>query len=93
VTHIPESVPGLTSAAIIRIYPNPATHTVYIHAAIPVSVRLSTIEGKTVAQQIIPGGVRTAFDLSDLATGVYLLNIADESGRLIRVEKLVRTAE
>ncbi len=69
----------------VSIYPNPAHDVINIHSAFPLNASLSSIEGRSVRY------VENAHTLpvSGLAEGIYLLRLADKSGRLIKVEKVI----
>lgn len=73
-------------AANIRIYPNPATHLVYIVAATPVSVIISSIDGK----QLLHKDAAQVIDISSLPQGVYMLQVLDKDARVIKTEKLIK---
>ncbi len=75
------------SAAIISIYPNPATDMVYIDAPVAVHITISSMDGKTLWQQAYTDGIHTGI----LPEGVYLLRITDMNGLPLRTERLIRT--
>jgi len=70
----------------VTVYPNPAHGTVYVAAAVPVSVQISSMEGKAVLQHQQAG----AIDISGLADGIYLMQVRTD-GRLIHTEKLIKS--
>ncbi len=71
----------------VKVYPNPAHEVVHITAPIALSAVITSIEGKVVLQS----GVTTAIDVSSLSNGIYILQLTDESGRVIKTEKLSKT--
>ncbi len=80
-----EAVPTLPFEA----YPNPFVEELYVTApAGSYRYRLLDVFGRLVRQGPLPqaGSLR----LGGLATGVYLLSVLDEKGRVIWVEKVVR---
>lgn len=73
----------------ITIYPNPATHMVYIQGAGKVNAAVHSMDGKLVLHR----QETDRLDVSGLANGVYTLYLTDLQGRLLIVQKLVRSAE
>jgi len=69
----------------INIYPNPAKDMVYIDAPVPVQATITTMDGRLLKQATNETGI----SVKGFATGMYLIQIRDEEGRLIKVEKLV----
>ena len=70
----------------VSIFPNPATSKINIKASVPVNVKLITPDGKLVMTQT------DAHELAvdNLASGVYMIMVYDESGVLLKVERLVK---
>ncbi len=82
------SVNGISVIAQqIKIYPNPASETVYIQSPVAVNVSITGIEGKLI-QRVT--NTRT-ISLANFADGVYLLHITDDKGTLMKVEKLIKS--
>ncbi|MES2701457.1 MAG: Ig-like domain-containing protein [Bacteroidota bacterium] len=75
----------------VKIYPNPATSMVHIEAENPVSVVITSLDGRVVLQ---PGVTAkdTEIDISMLAGGIYMVTALGEDGRVVKVEKLVVSA-
>jgi len=71
----------------IRVYPNPATSGIYIKAPVTVNVKVSDLTGKLLKDQ----ANATYIPMGDLAKGIYLLQITDEKGVLIKTEKIAKT--
>ena len=74
-------------SADIHVYPNPATSVVNIQAPAPLNITLTGIDGRLILQE----NNTNKLDISNVATGMYLLRIFDTEGNLIKVEKLTRT--
>lgn len=73
----------------ITMYPNPATTYVHITSPVPVGISINSIDGKTVLHKAtVAGGV----DISGISQGIYLVRIISEDGKVIRVEKLIKSA-
>ncbi|NDC41750.1 MAG: T9SS C-terminal target domain-containing protein, partial [Chitinophagia bacterium] len=85
ITNLATSV-GTITTADVTVYPNPATGLLHIVAPAGVGIRLQTLAGQTLLQRSEPGDV----EMSDLPAGLYLLQITDSEGRLLRVEKIVK---
>ncbi len=81
---------GLTDASTmtkhIKVYPNPTNDKVYIQTPIEVTVALTSITGKVIRRVEDAGYL----SVKDLAAGLYLLQIMDSDGALIKVEKVVK---
>ncbi len=71
---------------LVNVYPNPATDMVYIQSSAKVQAILTNVEGR----RILNIGDAGRFSMKALSSGLYLLHIADEQGRLIEVRKMVR---
>ncbi len=69
----------------VYIYPNPAASIVYIESPESVNITISSIEGKI----IIDAKNAKSINLSELATGMYMARIYNQSGTLLKVDKLV----
>jgi len=70
----------------IRIYPNPAKGMVHIDAPVPVQATIAGIDGRILIKQAIGG---TMLMTQDLAAGMYLIQVRDAEGRLLKVAPLV----
>lgn len=79
--------PTLPNAAI-RLYPNPAGEELLIESATPLTATLRTLAGTLVLHQ--PHAQR--LDLRALPAGLYFVHLTDATGRVVRVEKLVKAA-
>lgn len=68
----------------ILIYPNPATSTLHVKADVPVDLHLYNTTGKLVLEQ---KNAREA-DVRHLPEGIYVIRLFDQSGQLIKEDKL-----
>ncbi len=73
-----------TSAA--RIYPNPATSTLFIESAVTVRAVVSAMDGKTVLEQADAKQI----DITGLASGMYIVTLYDAEGQALLTGKLVK---
>ena len=79
---------GGSNHNVINIYPNPATGYLHIEAANneKVNIVLRSIDGQKIGYY-----EQTALvDMSNLAAGIYLLQITDKQGRYISTEKFIK---
>jgi hypothetical protein len=76
-----------TAGKSIKVYPNPSNSIVHIDASVKIKVVLRDVTGRSVleAKEV------TEIDMSDIATGPYLLYITDMEGQLLRIEKLTKS--
>lgn len=70
----------------IAVYPNPSEGIFNIASEEPVNALVKDVQGRVIAD------VRAAIqiDLSNVAAGVYMLQISDANGNLLKVERLVK---
>lgn len=71
----------------IHIYPNPGGSLLYIDAPHSVEFDLFTIDGRLIRSEVYEKPV----NIRALPGGLYLLQIKDRTGKLIKIEKLVKT--
>lgn len=74
-----------------RIYPNPVTDIVTlgnIDAFGKINVRIYDISGKLMINQNLDE--KKTIDLSHLESGVYFMNVLDESNKIITTKKLIK---
>lgn len=71
----------------IKVYPNPASHTLFIDADKEVHISLRSIDGRQIADY------KTAkvINISSLSEGLYFLYFTDKTGLLIGIEKFAKT--
>jgi len=72
------------TADAIQIYPNPANDLVYIHAPMPVSVTVSSMDGK----QLLYSENATMINIGVFADGIYRLVIRSKDGEVLKTEKV-----
>ncbi len=70
----------------INIYPNPAHERVYIQSPVKVNVRVTDMAGRVMGEWFNA----TSIPVGTLTQGMYLLNITDEKGAQLKMEKLVK---
>lgn len=70
----------------IRLFPNPTNGLVYVANAEGLKMIVSAADGRTVAS----GQAGSVIDMSALASGIYLVRIADEEDRVLKIEKVVK---
>lgn len=69
----------------IRVFPNPAHSSVQVQAPAPIQLSLFSIEGKRLLQEKRD----MVLDLSNIAEGLYFLQVSDREGRPVKTEKLL----
>ncbi len=75
--------------AFVTVYPNPARFEVHVQAAIPVSIIITGVDGRTVLRKEKAGRI----DIRNLTSAIYLLQVYDQDGRLLKTTKLVKDTE
>jgi hypothetical protein len=78
----------LHSRSDFSVYPNPATHILYIETKTPTTYRLQNIIGMTILQGALKAGVNN-ISLQSLTSGIYLLELTDKEGNK-SVRKIVK---
>ncbi len=78
----------LPATDAVHIYPNPAGEVLYIKSPVPVTIRISNIEGR----QMLTGMNTRELNINNLPAGLYWVMISDEAGKMIKMEKLLKTA-
>ncbi len=92
VTVVPASLCGTSVSSTasntsdIAIYPNPAVNVLIIDAPVKVNVQILSVDGKV---QIAQNGI-TSIDVSQLADGVYMVLIYDETGGLLKTSRFAK---
>jgi hypothetical protein len=76
---------GFTGISV-SVYPNPANSTVHVEAPIPVNAVITTADGKVV----IRADRATIIDVSDLAPGLYLISVYDQTNTLLKIDRFVK---
>ena len=72
--------------AQIRLYPNPATSVITIESSVKVNVAIFTADGKMAIRKEDAASV----DVSQLASGMYVIMIYDENNVLLKVDKFMK---
>jgi uncharacterized repeat protein (TIGR01451 family) len=68
------------------VYPNPATAEINIAGPIPAYLKICNMLGQTVAE----AHKTNKLQINNLPPGLYLLQLFDEKGNLVRTEKVIR---
>ncbi|WP_165836246.1 immunoglobulin domain-containing protein [Taibaiella soli] len=76
----------LVHASDISVYPNPAQNVVNIDAPVKVNIVLRDLLGQTLLSQ----KAVTRIYLSDIPAGLYLMQISDENGIIVKTEKITK---
>lgn len=77
---------GNTLAQQVYVYPNPVTDMVYIQSPVEVNIILTDITGKVIREA---QGIHS-LSLKELTESLYLLQIRDTKGSLIKMEKILK---
>lgn len=70
-------------SSTFSIHPNPATNKLFLtskNTTGNLKIKIFNIEGKLLAKQSLEAAIKTTIDVSQLVSGIYFLNIEDESG-------------
>ncbi len=70
----------------IGIYPNPAVSVLHIQAPMVINVTVVSPDGKVVIDQ----KATTDIDVSNLASGLYMIMIYDENNALVKASKFIK---
>jgi hypothetical protein len=73
------------SSDVIRIYPNPATSTVFIQSPVPVRVSVKDVTGRTVIEEKLTNKI----NLEKLADGIYLFIVNDINGKQLMSQQRI----
>jgi hypothetical protein len=79
------NTPGMEE---LSIFPNPSNGLVNIGTATPVNIVIRSVEGKVVLQK----NSTTSIDIAPLANGIYMIQLTNKAGRMLKVEKLVKSS-
>ena len=72
----------------VSVYPNPTADLIYIQSPVAVDAVLTDISGRVLLQT----HHEKIIDISQFRTGIYLIKITDNEGRLVTVKKLIKKA-
>jgi hypothetical protein len=73
------------SNAAIGVYPNPANDLIYVSGITEGFVMITDLSGRMVLESL----VQPYTDISTLNSGIYLIQILDETGQIIYTQKLI----
>ncbi len=76
-------ISGTTATISVRFYPNPTSTTLFIDASEKVNAAVFTVEGKKLIEQ----KNATSINVSNLASGMYFINVYDQANNLIKTAK------
>lgn len=77
---------GNAGGANARIYPNPASDVLYITADVAVRAVITSIDGK----KLMDKERATELNISNLASGIYLIGLYDDNGQIVSLEKFTK---
>jgi hypothetical protein len=80
------SVKNAAAARNIMVYPNPATATIFVPSAQVWRAVVSDMAGRAVIEKLHPSQI----DISKLASGVYIVSLFDDNGKLIASQKVTK---
>ena len=80
------AINNVNNAVNISIYPNPTSSILYIESSVEVKAVVSTIDGKEVMEQANAKEI----NMSNLAPGMYLVNLYNNEGEIIKTQKVVK---
>ncbi|SRX72317.1 T9SS type A sorting domain-containing protein [Aequorivita antarctica] len=75
-----------------HLYPNPATSELFLSSKNitgNLTIKIFNVAGKLLSNQTLELENQTAIDVSNLTSGMYFLNIEDESGKMV-VKKFIK---
>ena len=89
-----ESLEGLTESLEMKVFPNPASHTLFVEGDVLIetnaNITLYNIKGIQVRNVQLNGQYNKAqIDLNGLIGGLYLLRIVDEQGNVLKAQRIV----
>ncbi len=70
----------------IRLYPNPTRDIIHISAPVKLKVAIQDLSGRT----IMTATSEQQIDLRSLAKGVYMVQMRDMDGTLLKTERLLK---
>jgi uncharacterized protein YjdB len=71
----------------VKIFPNPASSTIFVESHSKVNVSVMTADGKV----LIRKDNATSVDISELSGGMYMLMVYDQYNMLLKAEKFIKT--
>jgi hypothetical protein len=79
------SVAGAGNNLIISVYPNPSSGILNIQAAAKLSASMTAIDGR-----VVLNSGSNKLDISELAPGIYLLQLKNNDGAIVHLEKVIK---
>jgi len=70
----------------VTIYPNPAGSVLHIDASVVVNATILTIDGR----QLMEVSNAKNIDISNLANGMYMIQVYDENNMLLKTAKFAK---
>jgi hypothetical protein len=70
----------------VKIFPNPAQSTIHIVAAMPLRAVMTAVDGR----KVIDEANAQTINISQLASGMYMLMLFDKDGIMVKNEKLIK---
>lgn len=71
------------------VYPNPATNVINVNGKSPITaITMTDINGRTVSQNVYDAVTNAEINISNLSSGVYMMNITSSEG--IATKKIVK---
>ncbi len=70
----------------IKLFPNPATSTIFIQSPVKVNVAVLTADGK----KVLEGNDANSIDISTLSNGMYMVMIYDQDHLLLKVDRIMK---
>jgi phenylpyruvate tautomerase PptA (4-oxalocrotonate tautomerase family) len=83
---VSNSIAQHLAGKVLRVYPNPVSSKLHVSAPIEVNIQIGSVDGRTVLRQ-----QGATVDVSMLPEGLYMLQVTDCEGRLIHMEKLIKS--
>jgi subtilisin family serine protease len=80
------SFAGNISLANVSVFPNPAKDVIMVTARNRFESRLLSLDGKVLLRQT--GSGQIAIQVGQLPTGIYVLNVSDEKGQLLKTQRI-----
>lgn len=85
------SIEEIQSTASVNVYPNPATSVFNISSDIAgeMNAVMYDLNGRMIMERNSSNGEELSFNVSSLPNGIYVLKVADNSGKLISTNKVI----
>ena len=73
-------------AALINVYPNPASGILFVNAPLTVNLMITDVTGKVLQH----AEKAKSLQIANLAAGIYFLRITDQDGAILKTEKVIK---